>query len=49
MATEAWIGKQERVSDSTSVAERLNRLKPHVSVPDAERADKEPCTLFNWE
>jgi len=48
VATAAWIRKRERVSDSTSVAERLNKLKPHVSIPDAERADKELCTLFNW-
>jgi len=46
IATAAWIRKTERVGDSASVAARLNKLKTHVSIHDAELADIEVCTLL---
>ena|SRR5271157_3625752 len=48
IATAAWIRKTERVGDSASVAARLNKLKTHVSIRDAEQADIEVCALLNW-
>jgi hypothetical protein len=46
LATAAWIREQEGIRDTHTVACRLNQLKPHVSVPEAERADEELLELL---
>lgn len=45
LATASWITTRERLSTPHEVARRLNRLKPHVSIADAERAYLE---VSNW-
>jgi uncharacterized protein YwgA len=41
LATASWIRCQENVTNPAQVAERLHLLKPHVSIAEAERADRE--------
>jgi hypothetical protein len=46
LATAAWIRTREGIEDSDVVAERLNQLKPHVSLRDAREADREFVTFL---
>ena len=46
LATSAWIRAFEGLKDSRSVAARLNSLKPHVPLREAEAADAELLTLL---
>jgi hypothetical protein len=46
LATAAWIRVNEGVQESRSVALRLNQLKPHVSLREAEAADAEFLVLL---
>jgi hypothetical protein len=41
IATAAWIRRREGLVESRKVAERLHQLKPHVSIAEAEAADRE--------
>jgi hypothetical protein len=45
LATASWITTREHLSTPHEVARRLNRLKPHVPIADAERAYLE---VSNW-
>ena len=40
LATAVWIRSHEQVTDQHEVAKRLNALKPHIPVADAEAADE---------
>ena len=44
LATASWIRNQEGVTDSAAVVERLNSLKPHISLLQAEQANEEILT-----
>jgi uncharacterized protein YwgA len=46
LATAAWIRTREGVEDPDAVAERLNQLKPHISVKEARDADAELLTFL---
>ncbi len=39
LATAVWIRNHEHVKDHHEVARRINALKPHISIADAEAAD----------
>ncbi len=41
VATAAWIHRCERITAPQKVAERLHKLKPHVSIAEAKAADRE--------
>lgn len=47
LATASWIRHQEHVTKQADVAKRLNSLKPHISIADAERADDEITTWLS--
>ncbi len=40
LATAVWIRNREHVTDPREVAQRIHELKPHISLPDAEEADR---------
>ena len=44
LATASWIRTREGISEPKQVAKRLNRLKPHVSLEEAEQAYSEIST-----
>jgi uncharacterized protein YwgA len=46
LASAVWIRSREGLGDSRLVAERIHQLKPHVSIADAEIADREISMLF---
>jgi hypothetical protein len=46
LASAAWIRIHEGKQDPQEVAVRLHELKPHVSIPEAERADQEIIGLL---
>ena len=46
IATAAWIRTREKVEDPYAVAQRLNELKPHVSIEDAAKADRRVMSLL---
>jgi hypothetical protein len=47
LATAAWIRMNEGRTESHRVAARLNQLKPHISVPQAEAADAEVFSFLS--
>lgn len=47
LATASWIRYQEHATKAADVGKRLNALKPHISITDAERADAEVITWLS--
>lgn len=40
LATAVWIRNHDHITDSREVAQRINALKPHIKISEAEEADQ---------
>ncbi len=47
LATTVWIRNREHITDHNQVAQRVNALKPHISIQEAEAADRTITTSLN--
>jgi uncharacterized protein YwgA len=49
LATAAWIRTHEEIADHEEVARRLNQLKPHIPLAEAQTADVEVLSLLKHD
>lgn len=47
LATAVWIRNHDHITDHHEVARRINALKPHIKIPEAEAADQLVITTLN--
>ena len=47
LATAVWIRNRDHIADHHEVALRINALKPHIKIPEAEAADQLVISTLN--